>query len=194
MVPCLLVWALPGEWDAYDLDDSDVAEDLLGTLRARWSSFHLDEAAEEILFWGPVRALQQAREAGTLLWAIRATGDGTAESPLSTVSLSIALADLIPDRAMKSNGNQGAEAPTTFRNRAKSLPLDRSMTGFVIEERMTAFDGVSLYSAQIFVTSPPVPAVAVVSVTTADPARENEAREAASFVARSMHFLTMEDS
>jgi hypothetical protein len=71
------------------------------------------------------------------------------------------------------------------------------MTGFVVEQR-SPMDGfgteLSMYSAQLFVVPPSLPLTAVICVSTLDPAREDEAREAAGFVARSIHFVAVEES
>ena len=199
MAPYVLVWALPGEWDQWDLDDPIAEDQLIGELKRRGSSYNFDEAAERTLLDPLVNALRHAQAAGTLLWAIRSDGDGTEQHPLSTVSLSIALVDLIPDPApdpSETNGKAVTSGPNDLRRRARAIPLDRSMTGFVVEQRSPVSGlgaDLSMYSAELFVVPPLLPVTAVIGVSTLDPAREDEAREAAGFVARSIHFIHMEE-
>jgi|GEM_PF-5299250 len=199
MALCLLAWALPGEWDEWDVDDPLVEERVADEIKLRWSAYNLDETAERILIAPTVAALRQARLAGTLLWAIRSQGDGTERNPLSTLSLSIALVDLVPDTifgATESNGKGMSTAKEAFQKRVKAIPLDRSMKGFVVEQRSRVYEfeeEISRYCAELFVVPQSLPVTAVISVSTLDPAREEEAREAAGFVARSIHFIPVEE-
>jgi hypothetical protein len=199
MAPCLLVWALPGEWHEWDVDEPLVEEQLAVEIKRRWSDYNLDDHAERILIEPAVNALRQARAAGTLLWAIRAQGDGTDENPLSTVSLSIALVDLVSDRlrdGQTANATVPSAAVAGLRERAKLIALERSMTGFVVEQRSPVDDfgpDFSLYKATVFVVPPSLPVTAAVCVSTFDPTREEEAREAAGFVARTIHFIPAEE-
>ncbi len=193
MPPCLLVWALPDEWVPFDVDDPATDEAVRAELQQRWSSCNLDATAADLLLHMPLKAVREARHAGTLLWAIRTMGDGSENSPVSTISLSISLTDQGTDAEVgaKVDGPAGVES---IRARAKPLPLDRAMTGFVVEGHLPVFDDLSIYNAQVFVSPRSIPVLAVVSVTTMDGSREQEARDAASFVARSLHFVMPEET
>ena len=200
----IVVWALPGEWDAYELDNPGAEAAFVARIRRQWEGFALDPSAEQLLIEGPRAAMRAARDAGTLTWAVRAQGNGTPELPLSIVTVNIGLAVLPPDdEPAESEGTPGSPQANggpgrDLREEARALLIDDAVTAFVRERRLPVElvsdrDDITMYEAQAFVTPRDGGPTATVSVATLDPAREDEARSVAGFVARSIRFVPMED-
>lgn len=201
----IVVWALPGEWDAYELDNPGAEAAFLARIRRQWEGFALDPSAEQVLLEGPRAAMRAARAAGTLTWAVRAQGNGTPQAPLSIVTVNIGLAVLptadgpaaseAAPNSPQSNGSPGQD----MREEARALVIDETVTAFVRERRLPVElvsdrDDITMYEAQAFVTPRAGGPTATVSAATLDPAREDEARTVAGFVARSIRFVSMEDT
>jgi len=47
----VVVWALPGDWDTYELDSAEAEEQLEARVRRQWEGFSLDEPAEGQVFF-----------------------------------------------------------------------------------------------------------------------------------------------
>jgi hypothetical protein len=85
-----------------------------------------------------------------------------------------------------------------MRDEVRALVVE-SVTAFMRERRlhvdlMRDRDDITMYEVQAFVTPRDGGPTATVSVATLDPAREDEARTVAGFVARSIRFVPMEDT
>ncbi len=194
----LLLWALPGGWDSFELFQPDVEEQIAGRIRRRYAEAGLDPAAAEGIVAMELEAARQARDAGVLLWASYTEGDGAVQDPLRLLSLTIAL-QLPGETSVPSHGVPTA-ALTPASGRVSISPLvleDPTLYGFSHELHTCARppggqSDIALFRVEAFVAPRDARMLAALSVTTPDPAWEEEARTVAREVAGTLAFINVD--
>jgi hypothetical protein len=194
----LLLWALPGGWDSFELFQPDVEEQIAGRIRRRYAEAGLDPAAAEGIVAMELEAARQARDAGVLLWASYTEGAGTVEDPLRLLSLTIALQ--LPGETLVPTHGAPTAAPMPATGAVSIRPLvldDPTLYGFTREVRTQARPpggerDIPLFQVEAFVAPRDGRMLAALSVTTPDPAWEEEARTVAREVAGTLAFINVD--
>ncbi len=135
----------------------------------------------------------QARDAGVMVWAAYSEGAGTLDDPLSALSLTLAVGAL--PAASNSTRKPGGDPPVPALR--PFIVEDPHLTAFVQEGRSTlrlpgGDDDIPQFQVQVFLASTRARLVLVLTVTTADPAREEQARAVAREVAMTVTTVEVE--
>ncbi len=197
----VVLWAMPGGWVHVELQAVDLDDRVAAMVRANSADAGLDTEAVEELVAAQVELAHLARDAGVLLWAAFGEGAGTLDDPLSLLTLTLALGDLpkpdedLIDQLRTSLPHGGASSA-----QPAMRPLvvdDPELTAFVQERRPTVRPpgsdlDLTQFQVQVFLVSPRAGLVLVLTVTTTDPAREDQARAVAREVANTITTIEVE--
>ena len=138
------------------------------------------------------------RDAGVLLWASYTEGAGTVEDPLRLLSLTIALQ--FPGESSVPSHGEPTAGPTPPSGAVSIRPLvleDPTLYGFTRELRTQARppggqSDIALFQVEAFVAPRDGRMLAALSVSTPDPAWEEEARTVAREVAGTLAFINVD--
>jgi hypothetical protein len=202
----ILLWALPSTWCQFELLDHDLGERIDAEMRERFRGTDLCEDDLERLIATQLQALSAAAENGIALLATRPEQAMMPEGPPSGLSLTLALAnrpgrDNAADDASQPQVRVSSPARAVHDGLSAAHPLvleDAQMDAFSQESRAEVpVSGVTKpltrFQVQVFVLPKGQVGMAVVTVTTFDPRREDEAREAARSFANTLRFVTAPD-
>lgn len=192
----VVLWALPGSWEHLELMAPDLDERVATRVGANAAGAGLGPKLVDDLVAGQIDLAHQARDAGVLVWAGFGEGAGTLDDPLSALSLTLAVGELPATgrRAEPGSGNAGTGSMPAL------TPLvleDPELIAYVQERRSTVHlpgaDGdLAQFQAQVFLACIRARLVLVLTVTTADPAREDQARAVAREVATTITTVEVE--
>ncbi len=190
----VVLWALPDGWAHLELLAPDLDDLVTERVRANAAAAGLGPELVDDLIAGQIHLAHQARDAGVMVWAAYSEGAGTLDDPLSALSLTLAVGELpATGRRAGSGGQGGAPMPPV----APLLVEDPHLTAFVQEGRSTlrlpgGDDDIPQFQVQVFLASTRARLVLVLTVTTADPAREEQARAVAREVATTVTTVEVE--
>lgn len=208
MIDCLLFWALPDSWTQFDLLASDIEERIEREMRLRFEGVGIQEDRLASLIAAQVERIREFASDGVVLLATRAQGGAAAGDPPPGLSLTLALANRpgpgvgggkSRPKQMATADKMGAAERTAFVSEAQPFFLeDSELEAFSREKRAEiSVPGVerplSQFQAQAFVLPKRQAGMAVITVTTFDPDRENDARTTARVFAGTLKFVTAED-
>lgn len=207
----ILLWALPVEWVQFELLAPGVGSQIETEVRRRFEGTGVEEEQVEQLIASQLQALQMSAEDGVVLLATRPERvDGDEDTPPG-LSLTLALANLpphtgertTPDQKAATTGPEGSNAATgASPSRSEPLPLvlkDPDMTAFMVEEHaeipVAGADSIlHRFQAQVFVRPKDQGGMAVVTVTTFDPDRTEDARKSAREFADTLTFVSVDEA
>ncbi len=192
----VVLWALPGGWEQVELLAPDLDERVATRVRANAAASGLPPGVVDALE-SQVQVARRARDAGMLLMASYGEGAGTLDDPLSLLSLTLALGQLPPTTARSSRSGAGSTSDTGSAFASSVTPLvveDPDLTAFVREQYSTLplADGdeeLRQFQVQVHLVSSTAGLVLVLTVTTPDPAREEQARAVACEVAATVRVI-----
>jgi hypothetical protein len=208
VINCLLFWALPDSWTQFDLLAPDVGERIEREMRLRFEGVGIDEAELASVIAAQVERIREFAADGVVLLATRAQGGAEAGDPPPGLSLTLALANR-PTSGFgggESSANETAPAErltaagrAAFVSEAQPFLLeDPELEAFSREKRSeVSVSGLERplrqFQAQAFVLPKGQTGMAVITVTTFDPDREDVARQTARLFAGTLRFVTPED-
>ena len=198
----VVLWALPGDWEQVELFAPDADTRIADRVRSNAAGAGLEPALVDAMVEAQLRVARRARDAGVVLWAAYGEGAGTPEDPLSLLSLTLAVGELPPPGGSRAPGGpRGTDPGDTDSSFASSVrPLvvdDPGLTAFLRERRCdlhVGADGQPLrqFQAQATLVSAAEGMVLVLTVTTPDPSREDQARAVAREVAATVKIVAVE--
>lgn len=189
----VVLWALPGGWEHLELLAPDLDDLVTERVRANAATAGLGPELVEGLVAVQLDLAHQARDAGVMVWAAYSEGAGTLDDPLSALSLTLAVGAL--PAASNSTRRSGGDPPVPALR--PFIVEDPHLTAFVQEGRSTlrlpgGDDDIPQFQVQVFLASTRARLVLVLTVTTADPAREEQARAVAREVAMTVTTVEVE--
>jgi hypothetical protein len=195
----VLLWALPDDWVQFELLAPDLAEDVDADMRRRFAGSDVEETAVASLIATQLRTFQEAAEDGMVLVAACARKEAGVGDPPPGLSLTLALGNRPPPQA--DAGPAAARSPEAAAFASSALPLrlsDSDMSGFIRETRAdTTLPGIDAplrrFQVQAFVFPAGEPGVITVTVTTFDPALEDDARATARGFADTLTFVVADE-
>lgn len=208
MINCLLFWALPDSWMQFDLLAPDVGERIEAEMRLRLESAGIEDADLARLIEVQLARLREAAADGVVLFATRAQGGADVGDPPPGLCLTLALANRPAPEANGGPEAPGEEPPSrgaasapaaAFVSEARPLLLDDPELEALVREKRTEVtvpgteQRLSQFQAQAFVLPKGHVGTAVITVTTFDPDREDDARETARQFAGTLRFVTSDE-
>jgi hypothetical protein len=196
----VLLWALPDDWVQFELLAPDVAETFDADMRRRFAGSGVAENALSSLIGAQLRGLQEAADDGIVLVAACPRKQAGPGDPPPGLSLTLALGNRPPPQAGTAPTAVG-RSPEAAAFVSSALPLrlsDPDMSGFIRETRgEVALPGIdpplARFQAQAFVFPAGEPGFITVTVTTFDPALEDDARAAARAFADTLTFVVADE-
>jgi hypothetical protein len=201
MTDCLLLWALPDTWLQFELLAPDVEEHLDAEMRRRFEGTGVEEEDLARVITLQAQTLRESAADGIVLLATRAEEGGSPGEPPPGLSLTLALANRPTSGSPGEEGSEGGRSSgvAAFISEASPLLLDDAeLSAFTRESRAEVpVAGIekplTRFQAQAFVLPKGQAGMAVITVTTFDPAFENEARDTARGFANTLCFVTADD-
>ena len=206
----VLLWALPADWTQFELLAPGVDEHIESEVRRRFEGTGADEDEVTRLIATQIQALHEFAQDGVVLLATRPEQAANENHPPPGLSLTLALANRptsnpgeepvsAPDPApAEASSTSPAARPAPTRSAPIPLVLkDPDMTAFTVEEHAeVAVAGTNLkrFQAQVFVLPKDQTGMVVVTVTTFDPDREDDARKSARDFADTLCFVTVDEA
>jgi hypothetical protein len=195
----VLLWALPDDWVQFELLAPDLVAGVDADMRRRFAESGVGEEALGSLIASQVQAFQEAAGDGVVLVAACARKEAGPDDPPPGLSLTLALGNLPPPGGEPTPGASRSPEVTAFVSSALPLRLsDSDMSGFIRESRgeipLPGIDRpLSRFQAQAFVFPAGQSGVITVTVTTFDPALEDDARAAARGFADTLTFVAADE-
>ncbi len=196
----VVVWALPGEWEQVELFAPDLADRVATRVRSNVADSGFDASVVDALVESQVHVARRARDAGVLLMASYGEGAGTLDDPLSLLSLTLAVGQLPPNTARSSRSDAGSTSDTGSAFASSVTPLvveDPDLTAFVREQHSTlpladGHEELRQFQVQVHLVSSGSGLVLALTVTTPDPAREEQALVVAREVASTVRVIDVD--
>jgi hypothetical protein len=198
-VNAVLLWALPDDWVQFELLASDLAANVDADMRRRFAGSGVEEEALAGLIARQIEGFQEAAGDGVVLVAACARKQAGPGDPPPGLSLTLALGNLPPPAAKAAPAAAPSLEAAAFAASAVPLQLsDSDMSGFTRETRAeVALPGIDeplrRFQAQAFVFPAGEPGMITVTVTTFDPALEDDARATARGFADTLTFVAADE-
>lgn len=196
----VLLWALPDDWVQFELLAPELAAVVDSDMRRRFAGSRVEEDALASLIGVQIGGFQEAAGDGVVLIAACARKEARPGDPPPGLSLTLALGNRPPTTPAPSTAAAPSRAAAAFASSVLPLRLsDSDMTGFVRETRSELnLPGIPAplqqFQVQAFVFPLGEPGVIIVTVTTFDPALEDDARAAARSFADTLTFVAAEEA
>jgi hypothetical protein len=196
----VVVWALPSEWEHLELFAPGLDDRVATRVRSNVADSGLQPGMVDALVESQLHVARRARDAGVLLMASYGEGAGTFDDPLSLLSLTLAFGHLPPNTATssRSEAKDTSGAGSTFASSVTPLVVeDPDLTAFVREQHSTLplADGdeeLRQFQVQVHLVSSGSGLVLALTVTTPDPAREEQALVVAREVASTVRVIDVD--
>jgi len=195
----VLLWALPDDWVQFELLAPDVAAKVNADMRRRFAGSGVEEGDLASLIASQLQGFQEAADDGIVLVAACARKEAGPGDLPPGLSLTLALGNRPPPSAEAAPA--AARSPEAAAFASSALPLrlsDSDISGFIRETRadvtLPGIDApLTRFQVQAFVFPAGEPGVITVTVTTFDPALEDDARATARGFADTLTFVVADE-